>query len=597
LDVLRILLEITSGRTRWPLIPLFVVGMLIALFDVAGVGLVFPLVMLIADPAAAANQAVLLHLGRFLGSGTLQPVILIFVIVAVFFAKNALQVVYHAGQARIIAATQEQLANRLVQGYLRAPYASHLQRNSAELIRNVSNLVRGAFGEAMSAVLGLGADVLAAAALIALLLIAAPLPSVAAGSMMVVLLYLQQRGFRHGFERLGHESAKLCHEELLSLQQSLGALKESQVLRREAFFEKEFAGIQRRLFHNARRFEFIKKLPPVVSEVAMMTVLLAAIAIMLARDDRNVLFAELGLLAAAAVRLMPLTNRIVMAMNMIHHARPGLQLLEQELAHGAKQVQRPRAVGHGVFTDRIALRDVSYRFAGGDRPVLSQVSLMIRRGEFIGLVGPSGAGKSTLADIILGVLQPDAGEIVVDGRVIGKSGGGALPLAGYVPQRITIFDDTLRRNVAFAVDNASIDNNRVEHALAQAQLLDFARALAEGLDTPLGEHGQRLSGGQRQRIGIARALYHSPDLLVLDEATSALDLQTEQDFNEAIEALRGRMTLIIIAHRLSTVRICDRLVLLDQGRVMDEGSFAELTARNARFLQLVELADPRTPPS
>lgn len=160
---------------------------------------------------------------------------------------------------------------------------------------------------------------------------------------------------------------------------------------------------------------------------------------------------------------------------------------------------------------------------------------------------------------------------------------------GYVPQRIAIFDDTLRRNVAFGVPDASIDNARVERALAQAQLLDFVRSLPQGLDTPLGENGQRLSGGQRQRIGIARALYHEPDLLVLDEATAALDLQTEQDFNAAVEALRGKLTLIVIAHRLSTVKICDRLIYLDQGRLVDQGSFTDLQARNERFRAMVSL--------
>ena len=589
LDVLKILWTMTARRQFGSLILLFFVGMLIALFDVIGVGLVFPLVLSIAGTAGQA--AAPLQFGELLGFKAPAPVTLIFIIVAIFLAKNALQVLYHAGQARLLAATQEDLANRLISGYLRSSYSSHLQRHSAELIRNVSNLVRGAYGEAAGAVLALGADALAAAALIGLLLVVAPLPSLIAGSMMGILLYLQQRGFKRSFETLGGESAALCHEELLSLQQSLGALKEAQVLRREAFFEKEFSDIQRRLSRNAKTFEFIKKLPPVVSEVAMMTVLLAAVAIMLMQDGHGVLFAQLGLLAAASVRLMPLTNRIIMAMNMIYHARPGLYLLDKELSYGATHTRRPAEPGHDRFAERITLRNVGYSFPGGERPVLSDISLTIRRGEFVGLIGASGAGKSTLADIILGVLQPDRGDIEIDGRIVGQEGSRLL--AGYVPQRIAIFDDTLRRNVAFAVADDSIDEKRVEEALARAQLLDFARALPHGLDTKLGEQGQRFSGGQRQRIGIARALYHSPDLLVLDEATSALDLQTEQDFNDAIKALHGQLTLIIIAHRLSTVRICDRLILLDRGRIVDEGSFAELSARNADFLRLVELSDLR----
>ncbi len=593
-DVLKILWKMTPRRQFWPLIPLLVIGVLIALLDVAGVGLVFPLVLSVAGASAPAGQLpILARLGELFSFTTPRPVILIFIIVAIFLAKNALQVLYYAGQARVLAVTQEDLANRLVRGYLHAPYAAHLQRNSAELITNVSNLVRGAYGEAMSAILGLGVDALAAAALIGLLLVVAPLPSLIAGSMMGILLYLQQRGFKRNFEKLGGESAALCHEELLSLQQSLGAMKETQVLQREGFFEKQFSDIQRRLSRNAEKFEFIKKLPPVVSEVAMMIVLLAAVAIMLVQDDRNVLFAQLGLLAAASVRLMPLTNRIIMAMNMIHHARPGLHLLDQELSRTGERTRRPAQPGGDSFKNEISLRDVSYSFAGGERTALSGVSLTIRRGDCVGLIGASGAGKSTLADIILGVLQPDRGEIAVDGRVMAATAMGFAVRAGYVPQRIAIFDDSLRRNVAFAVADDAIDDERVEDALKQAQLLEFVRGLPQRLDTKLGEHGQRLSGGERQRIGIARALYHLPDLLVLDEATSALDLQTEHDFNDTIKALRGRVTVIVIAHRLSTVKICDRLILLDHGRIVDQGSFAELSGRNADFVRLVELTDPR----
>ena len=561
--------------------------MAIALFDVFGVGLVFPLVALVADSATGTKSAVVTYLTPWVGTGVLWPIPLIILIVAAFLVKNALQALYHAVQARLLAAEQEDLANRLVRGYLRAPYAEHLERQSADLIRNVANLVRGAYGEALNAVLGLAADGLAAAALIVLLLILAPLPSMVAGLFMGALLYLQQRVFRRQFENLGRESAALCAEELRSLQQSLGALKEARVLRRESYFEDELAGIERRLFGNASRFEFMRKLPPVVSEASMVTVILVAVGIVLTYSDRGLLYAQLGVLAAGAFRLLPLTNRINMALNMMQHARPGLNLLWQELERAV-----PTSGGHNadkklvVFKDRIELRDVSYVYANSAGPALSNVSLAIEHGEFIGLIGASGAGKSTLADIVLNVLRPTQGDVVVDGCVLGVD---MYLSVGYVPQRIMIFDDTLRRNVAFGIAEDAIDDKQVEHALAQAQLLEFARTLPQGLNTTMGEHGQRLSGGQRQRIGIARALYHGPGLLVLDEATAALDLQTEQDINAALRALRGKLTLIVIAHRLSTVKICDRLIFLDKGRVIDHGRFGELLARDAAFRTLVEL--------
>jgi ATP-binding cassette, subfamily B, bacterial PglK len=239
--------------------------------------------------------------------------------------------------------------------------------------------------------------------------------------------------------------------------------------------------------------------------------------------------------------------------------------------------------------DRLELRKIGFAFPGNPQPVLSDVSFTIQRGEFVGLIGPSGAGKSTLADILLNVLVPVEGGIFIDGQPSHAGDRDLCLSVGYVPQRIAIFDDSLRRNVAFGVPAPDIDDARVERALAQAQLLDFARSLPHGLDTALGENGQRLSGGQRQRIGIARALYHEPDLLVLDEATASLDLQTEQDLNAAIEALRGQLALIVIAHRLSTVKICDRLILLEGGRIADQGSFTDLHGRNESFRALVKL--------
>ena len=333
----------------------------------------------------------------------------------------------------------------------------------------------------------------------------------------------------------------------------------------------------------------MRKLPPVVSEAAMITAIMAAVALGLLFSDRGVLFAQLGVLAAAAFRLMPLTNRITMALNMAQHARPGLQMLCDELARAMPHLAQQRAREPVPLSDRIELRKVGFAFPGNPQPVLSDVSLTIRHGEFVGLIGPSGAGKSTLADILLNVLVPVEGGIFIDGQPLHAAGRDLCLSVGYVPQRIAIFDDSLRRNVAFGLPAPDIDDARVERVLAQAQLLDFARSLPRGLDTALGENGQRLSGGQRQRIGIARALYHEPDLLVLDEATAALDLQTEQDINAAIAALRGELTVIVIAHRLSTVKICDRLIVLEGGRVADQGSFADLQARNESFRTLVKL--------
>jgi ABC-type multidrug transport system fused ATPase/permease subunit len=236
-------------------------------------------------------------------------------------------------------------------------------------------------------------------------------------------------------------------------------------------------------------------------------------------------------------------------------------------------------VKHLRFSDLIEVSDLTFQYEAALSPALNNVSLTVKRGEAVGLVGPSGSGKSTLVDILLGLLEPTSGRVLVDGDVIHDNLRGWQDQIGYVPQSIFLTDDTLRRNVAFGLPKNEIDEVAVEAAIRLAQLEDFVASLPDGLDTIVGERGVRLSGGQRQRIGIARALYHNPDVLVLDEATSSLDTETEHGVMQAVQALQGEKTVIIVAHRLSTVEYCNRLYRLENARIVDEGTFSEVTSR------------------
>ncbi len=306
----------------------------------------------------------------------------------------------------------------------------------------------------------------------------------------------------------------------------------------------------------------------------------------------------LAVFGVAAFRLMPSLNRLAANFARIRVGEAAIDAVLSDLADApdapvAARHDEPAADAIG----RIDLERVSYRYPTGSGAAVQDITLSIERGEAVAFVGPSGAGKTTLADLILGLFTPDTGRILVDGRNLSDDARGWQRHLGYVPQQIYLFDDTLRRNIALGLDDHQIDESRVLQAVRLAALDEFVRELRAGLDTVVGENGVRVSGGQRQRIGIARALYTDPYVLVLDEATSSLDRETEQAIMRAIESLRGRKTLIIIAHRLSTVCGCDRLFFLKKGRLADSGTFDELSRRNADFRRLPELdhlVEPRS---
>ncbi len=303
----------------------------------------------------------------------------------------------------------------------------------------------------------------------------------------------------------------------------------------------------------------------------------------------------LALFGSAAYRLLPSFVRMSNVVQSLQFARPMLSLVQADLDRFAHPASRPaQEIAIPTLRHEIRLERVSFAFDGEAEPVLREVSLTIRRGQSVALVGASGAGKTTLVDIILGLHQPTAGVVRIDGCPLPP---GCHPrLFGYVPQESFLINDTIRRNIALGA--ARTDDAEIRRAIDAASLGDFVASLPDGLDTVVGERGLRLSGGQRQRLAIARALYNKADVLILDESTSSLDATTEAAVAEAIHRLKEAQTLIIIAHSLSTVRNCDRLFFLDAGRIADEGSFAELSARNAAFRAMVremELAGARAP--
>ena len=311
----------------------------------------------------------------------------------------------------------------------------------------------------------------------------------------------------------------------------------------------------------------------------------------LSQNNSQKLIEILGIFGMAGMRVMPTLSRLLYSINDVRKRTIYIDVLHGDMIDimAGRSHGQTDAVERQAFAREVAFNAVGYRYPGTEEVALSAVTFSIGKGDSIGIVGSSGAGKSTLIDLLLGLLEPTEGSILVDGRDIGENKRGWRAIIGFVPQNFYILDDTVRRNVAFGVDDEEIDEARIAQALAVAHVQEFVAGLPDGLETMLGEGGSRLSGGQRQRIAIARALYKNPDILVFDEATSALDNETEADIAAALRSLAGVKTMIIIAHRLSTVRHCDRLIFLDKGRIKAVGRFDELMRDCEAFANLVRL--------
>ncbi|RAL20521.1 ABC transporter ATP-binding protein [Lujinxingia litoralis] len=590
-------------RQRRQLGGLFALMLVGAGFEALGVGIVMPFISLLNDPTQAYQmpgaQTLLSSLGISSANGIVMAAGL--TLLLTFVIKNAvLGLMYHL-KFRFVFDNQVRLSRRLFGAYLYSPYAFHLHRNSAQLLRNVNEEVRLSFVHVVIPLLTLAVELMVVCVIALLLAAVEPLIAPVAMLSFGLVSYGFYRSVRQKSTRLGKAQQHHSGQMIQWVNQGLGGVKEAQLLGVQDFFLDTYTAHSTRYARAMRFHSFIKEIPRHVIETLGLAGMILVVLMLIARGQPlTQILPVLGLFAMAAVRMMPSLTRIIAALTSIRHFRPSVDVIAGDLAalnasafdatdtdtappHGPRDNPRP-------LTRELRLHQVNYTYPESGEPALREIDLRIERGQSVAFVGPSGAGKTTCVDLILGLLPPDQGQVLVDGQNIHAELERWQANLGYIAQPVYLMDDTIRRNIAFGLPDAHIDDDEVWRALHDAQLASYISALPEALDTTIGEGGVRLSGGQRQRLGIARALYRRPDLLVLDEATSALDNTTEREITRAIDRLSGQMTLIIIAHRLSTVRHCDRLFVLDQGRLIDQGTYDELAARCPTFQQMVQAA-------
>ncbi|PAU94015.1 multidrug ABC transporter ATP-binding protein [Aliifodinibius salipaludis] len=564
-----------------------------AVLEVAGIGMIPAFVAIVADPDRVLDVEWLQPLLAMLDI-TDSKGLLIWgssALVGIFIIKGAYIITFNYFEARFIFNRRYTICFRLMRSYMQAPYIFHLRRNTAELLRNISQEINVLTNNVITTILKMGREGVVALAILIFLFTMEPL---------ITLLVISLSGFGAGtfialnkkkMKEYGEEEQLRRMEMIKAVNQGLGGIKDARVLNRENEFIEKFRFEAYRSTRLMAHLRFIQQIPrPVVETTAVLGMLLIAVLMVWQGRPIEAIIPILTLFAMATVRLMPSVQQLVTMYTQLRYNIVSLDPIYndlKELSEHNTQFVKDRDSTHKLqLRKEIVINDVSYSYPGSEIEALSDISITIPKGQAIAFVGASGAGKTTMVDLILGLLDPKQGQILVDGTDISNNLSAWQKNIGYIPQSIYLADETLRANIAFGLPKDDIDEEKIQNAVELAQLDTMVQGLPEGLDAEIGEHGTRLSGGQRQRVGIARALYHEPDVLVMDEATSALDNITEKLITEAIESLKGERTLIMIAHRLTTVKNCDKLYFMEEGKIIQEGTYEDLVDTNIRFREM-----------
>ncbi|MBN2450478.1 MAG: ABC transporter ATP-binding protein [Lentisphaeria bacterium] len=514
-------------------------------------------------------------------------------LILLFFLRTFYMVVSYYIQDRVVRNRQVELSHRLFDAYLRAPYTYHLTHNSAYLLRNATGEVERVAAEVLSPLLVVLRQGIVMTAIVALVLWTDP----SIGLFTLVFLGLGGLSFLHVVSKrmsdYGTQEHRARGAQYQAVNEALSVLREIRILGREDAFLAVHHGHAEQVARPQQYRDTVRRSTwPVLELIVVAGLLIAAVAMIRTQGDLHALMPTLALFTVALARLKGCATEFVSSLTQVRYGLVSVDAVYDDLMllerHGrqARETASRSVPARLRFQDAIVLDGVSFRY-GDDLPdVVRGVSLRIPRGSSVAFVGPTGSGKSTLADIAAGLLVPRQGRVLVDGQDIARDLRAWQSRIGYIPQAVAILDATLTANVALGIPEDEVDGRALSEALRAAQLEDTVAALPDGLHTHLGERGTRLSGGQRQRVAIARALYHNPDVLIMDEGTSALDTATERAVVDAVERLKGERTLIMIAHRLTTVMRCDCIFLVHHGQVVAQGTYGELLASSPEFAGL-----------
>lgn len=580
---------------------IFLGDIIMAGFELMGLALIFPLIRLIHDPSVITQSDFIRPIYEWTGFQSAGAFIAAFSIIValIFILKNVFYILFMRAKFEFLAKWQVYVARKFYIGYLKAPFELHMRKNSAEcisLIKEYIHIVINSFIYQFTSFIN---NSITGCCLLLLLLFCFPLVTIIMGFAFSLLFLVQSKFIRHNMLKLGMEAQKMEAQNLSILTQTFSGYKDTIINLKERFFLDRFGLANHALVDTKERIMFYKGIPIASIEIIIfLMIILTFNVIYFNTPEGGSPIVNLSIFAIISFRMIPILNRIITSLSLVQSAsRPVERILNeaQELEldqinnHDFSDLSDPIPIS---FNQSILLEKTTYTYPKSSDPVLKNLSIEIKKGSFIGITGRSGSGKSTLIGILLGFLPPHSGRLMVDDVEITDDNKRAFrKIIGYVDQQVFIINGTVADNVAFGEPPEEIDHKRVIDALKKAQLWEFIETLPDGIHSSIGENGKLFSGGQRQRLSIARALYNKPQILVLDEASSALDVETENEFTKVLSSFAGEITVITIAHRLSTLQACKTIYLMDKGEIIGQGSYEELKKNNPDFLKLVTLSN------
>ena len=559
------------------------------ILELTGVALIYPFTILIMNPNSIGKYLPNLRLGNPILTGLLIGLC----VLLIFIGKNLFMILVQYIQNKFICNWKKDIAEKFMEYYLYAPYKAILSSSQSDKIYDIETLCSVAVDGFVMRGLNLITNIIITAMIIGLLFIKFPIPALGTVIFVTVTMYLQNKYFKKRSNTLASTMEKINKKHNDTILENISNIKELKILSAEDTFFEKYQIIEKSYRKTQELQGFYNAIPPYLVEmlVVLALLILACIISIQSPNDNSKLMASFAIIVASIFRIAPALNRIQSSIININASRNFVKRINEKYEkYDFEHFKKENLQSEGLlgFHDKIELKNICFSY-NSNKQVLKNISITINKGDFVGIIGLSGAGKSTLADILTGLLPADSGEIIVDNTELSQKNFQKFRrMLGYVPQQINILDKSIKENVAWGCKE--INDSKVVNALKSAQLYNVIEEYPQGIDSNIIVGSNGLSQGQKQRLAIARALYRDPQIIILDEATSALDVQIEHEITEMLKEISSTKTIIAIAHRLSTLKACNKLIYMKNGTIVDVGTFAGLSEKYEEFENLIKLS-------